>query len=243
MNPVENQDAGRNNGIGGMQSVTVGTIDKALLDITKFDGWDHDIITTDQQQELASNRLGLIATHTKELKKRRDFLLAPIKEAQKRITDAANTVLVPLERIDRQIRAALGQYLNDKRLKQEAEERRRRDETAAQMRREAEAKLNEAAKANSNIQLEAAVETEQLANRIAAKEVVVRPSVRTETGSQVTSMVSVKWEVTDLDALPKGFMVVDEKKINAIARAYKANPMTVPGVRFFEVTTPVVRGA
>lgn len=224
------------------QALTVGRIDPAMLDIAQYQEWGAiKKINDDEGEVLFANRLGLVAGRIRDLKKQRDFLTAPIKEAQKRITDIAAAALGPLEGIERTIRFALNEYMHEKRVKAEAAERKRREEHAAQLRAEAESKLEKAAQANSETVLNTAIAAEQQAVRIEQSEVKIRQAVTTESGGRVTQMVTWKWELQDSSQVPRQYLVVDEKALNAIARAYKTNPISIPGVKFFEITTAVVR--
>lgn len=223
------------------QIVEVRPLDPKLLDLKQFESWGEMVIANDDDEKVASNRLGLVAAHAKNLKKERDYLLAPLKEAQRRVTELANKTLYPLETIDRCIRSALGEWLHKKRIAKEIEERRLRDETARKLKEEADKKLADAVKANSNVILESAAETEKLAVSIAAKEVHVRPQVRNQDGGTTSTMVLWKWEVADPKLVPREFLIIDETALNILARGYKKNPVEVPGIRFFETTTPVVR--
>lgn len=50
-----------------------------------------------------------------------------------------------------------------------------------------------------------------------------------------------KFEVTDIEALPKKYMIPDEKTLAEIARSTKGL-VEIPGVKFYPVKTPIARG-
>lgn len=148
------------------------------------------------------------------------------------------------ERLERERKA------REAREKQEAEERAKREQAEKEAREAAEeiakAKDEEDRKVAEALAEEARVKAQEAANAesaIASLPEVQLPKVVVEAPPKqegISTRKEWKSEVTDRDAVPRKYWVLDEK---AIQRDVKAGAREIPGVRIYSVDKLAVRGS
>lgn len=151
----------------------------------------------------------------------------PIKKARAAwtaLTERRGAMIKPLEEAEKHIKGQMAAFHT----KLEAEKREKEAALRAKMEAEAKAKAEEIAKENELLgnSQEAAVIR---AAPVIAPAVTLAPVVEVE---KIKYREDWKAEVTDPAAVPREFLVVDERKLAALARAMKADA-NVPGVRFY----------
>lgn len=144
-------------------------------------------------------------------------------EAHKAICANEKSLLDPLKAAEAEARNAIGAFDLAERRRMEAEEERRRQEAAAAM--------------------ELAAEAEQSGDVSGAAEAVAMAAMESAQMSYApkTAGVSTRFEwrarVVDAEKVPRHFLIVDEKALNAFAKATKGKT-PVAGVEFYEA--PVI---
>lgn len=128
----------------------------------------------------------------------------------------------------------------------DAEQQRRRREEEARLAREAKAREEALALEQAALMREQGVpEAEAMAvveQAIEAPAPVVTLAPAAPKVEGVSYRSDWRFEITDPHAIPREYLAIDEKKIGGVVRALKG-AAKIPGVRVYEVKTPVVRAS
>ncbi len=185
------------------------------------------VVTSADDFEAAGERLKTI----KGLSKRIVDFFKPMKQAadatKKAILDAEKKLSVPLENAELLAKRAMLGYQQAEQRKADEERRRLQAEADEAARREREALEKKAA---------AAKKPETQAKHAEAAAMVVAPVVHvaadTPKVAGIATVKTWKYRIVDAAAIPREFLMVDEKKLGQFARAMK-DGATVAGVEFY----------
>lgn len=159
-----------------------------------------------------------IALRLKEIKEKRTEMLKPIKDHVKRLEAQFNSVSGPLEDADALVRQGMTAYRNSQAFK------------AAEAERKAIEERTKEAAARGDVQTVMGLQQ-------AHEEAAAAAPKKVETQSGEARFRKVwKYEIVDLEQLPAGYWVPDEKKISAAIKA----GIAVPGVKAWQEDTPVI---
>lgn len=188
----------------------------------------------------AADDLGQIKGKLKALDEKRLSLTRPLDEAKKRIMElfeGPRTVLLQAEGV---LKGAILDWNKREQARLEAE--RREQERIAREAAEAAARQAEEARKAAEVaaaagNAEAAVELEQQAEQAveaATALATMAPAVAAAPAKLAGVSTRQEWdfEVTDPAAIPREYLVIDEKKIRGVVKALKADA-NIPGVRVF----------
>lgn len=209
-------------------------------------------VTDDASLKLATELGAAIQKNRKALEDLREQFKRPALEFGRAVDSFYRPAI---QRCD-DVKRALGERIfgyQDK-LRREAEERRRAEEEKARKEKEeADRIAAEAAKAAAESgDLNADIEAEQ--KRLAAQEAgdradvaaaapvpIVETGARAASGGGVSARMEWTFEVTDRNAVPREFLVVDERAIAAYVKARKGQ-VEIAGVRVFQKPVSSWRG-
>ncbi len=202
---------------------------KTIVDPTVRDAKAFSVIDNASNEE-AAGFLKKIKADQKEIKN----FFAEMKEAaaaaHKAICNRENSLLKPLQESESLLKNKMSVFW-------EAQEK---------IRIEAERKAaEEAEKLNSE-----AVAAIKEGDEEKAQELTTQANIRTAavqvSAPQKVSGISVrevwKWEVTDINAVPRQYLIVNESALNAIAKSAK-DTLKVPGIRFYAEKSIAARTA
>lgn len=210
-------------------------IDRQLLDMRLFHQWAGMEITNAEGMQICGERLGLIAAHRKKIEAQRDSVLKPLKQATRKFEELVREALRPLNTIDELLRNRLASYMDAQQRKLEEEARAKREaEIAAEKAKQAQAVKLAIATGSEAATEEANQRAENLA-RLAEKPVEVRQTLKLDNATVAQTLVW-EWSVVDLAQVPKEFFILDEKKLNGIAKAFSKSPQEIPGIKFEQKT-------
>jgi len=224
------------------------------------------VITDETSQTTAVEMAGQVKRLGKAIEAARKEFVGPPNDYVKQVNGLAGSVTTRLDSIERGLKAKMGEYafrVEQERRKAEAaarqaaieaqrkidEEARLAREAAEKEAAEARARAEEAAKAGDAdaARLAEIAKAEEAKAQVVAEmptvqvEAPVIPKasgpVRTAAGTASNKKVW-KFEITDAQAVPREYLVVDEK---AIREAVKAGVRTIPGVNIFETTDIAIR--
>lgn len=187
-------------------------------------------IINQQTYEQAADILKNVKAMAKRLEETRKSITSPIdlaKSAVMNLFRAPSDVLVTAEA---NLKRAMIDYQNEQeriRREQEAKLRREAEEKA---RKEQERLQARAEKAEANGKAEKAEELREQAEQVQVVAPVLAPTVQKVDGVSVRK--NWKARVVDASLVPRQWLVVDEKKLDQIAKATKGS-MDIPGVEFF----------
>lgn len=197
-------------------------------------------ITTQEGFEAASQLLSKVTKISNALEEQRTKLSRPFNEAAKLIKAGADHAREPLEAEKSRLKRLLGAYAEEQRRAQE-EERRRIEE---EQRRQIE---EQAAQRQAQEELGVADEATVFAPVVSTPE----PVVVAARSSSARVVERVAWSLLDEDKVPRGFMVLDERKVSQHAREQKDMIMRlvkdgqgeqiVPGIKFVIETDVAAR--
>lgn len=180
-----------------------------------------DFATADQ----ATGMIGMVKQITDRIEKRRVEIVKPHNDYVKRVNNFANTVLAPLEAADKTIRRNILGW-------RQREEQKRKEEEARL--RAIQAEEQKAAEAQAEARGEVAPPPPM---PIAAVEPLSK-TMKGSMGGSATARKDWTFRITDPNAVPREYMVVDEKKIRALVKAGLRN---ISGVEIYEEETLAVR--
>ena len=185
------------------------------------------VVTTDTLPQ-ASDLLGLIKAALGEIDEQRVWLTKPLNEHVKGINAKAKEIAEPIQAADLMVRGKVTAFHTAERKR--FEEERRRQEQAELARLAAEAARIDAETPDDE-PVEAPPPPAPIALNAPPK--TVRSSMAT------TSMRDVwKWEIADESKIPREYLMIDEKKVNAMVRA---GIRQIEGVRIFKTQELAVR--
>lgn len=193
---------------------------------------------TDQVTRIQAAELGrVVATLDAAAKEKFDAIKKPLTEAKNRILAWEHEVRDPLTRVKGQLSLAIGNFDQEQERARRAEEERIRKELQAQA--EADAKAAAEAQAIEDaVALEAAGDTkgaEAVLNNPVPQPVYVPPVIlqrETVKTAGVASQQTWKFRITNVDLIPREYLIPDEKTIGQIGRALKEKAK-IPGVEFY----------
>ena len=178
------------------------------------------VIASLEDNKAANDDLNIISKHKKAMEAKRKEYLDPLKAQSDAIRDTYNYLMNPILEAEKITKGKMLAYdAEQRRIRQEQEEINRLRMEAAQ----AEMKLKGELTESVNL-------------------VEVTPEVKKTSTDLGTAGMRDNWqyEVTDVLAVPREYLVIDSAMLNAIAKKHHdAKP--VPGVRFFNKPVMAVR--
>lgn len=171
------------------------------------------VVKTDEDVKMATNDLAVLAKLKKSIEEKRKEYVGPINEHLKSVNDAFKQFTEPLNQADTITRQKVLDY------RREQERIRQEQEQINKLRLEA-------------AQREAALHNGEITESVNLVE--VKPEqpehYRAETGTLGTMKVR-KWEVENLDQVPREYLMIDSVKIGKVVRA---GIPSIAGIRIWE---------
>jgi hypothetical protein len=174
-----------------------------------------------------------VKTRGKKVEEFWDAILDPINAARNKILESKRNTLAPFLAWEKQIKTSCTDYATERDRK--IEEERQRVEAEAQRIAE-ESRLKNAEKVEETQGREAA--TTLLEQPVIPAPLPPPPPAPKTAGASFTTLW--KAQVVDAALIPRKFLVVDDKKLAAYAKAMKETAV-VPGVRFYSEKSMGIR--
>lgn len=199
-------------------------------------------ITTNPQYEEGSFLLSQITKASNAMEDMRKKMAKPFTAAASCIKEAADEARKPLEDAKSMLKASLAAFAEAQRLAQEEERRR----IEAEQRKEIERQLAEQ-EAKRQAEADLGVEPEEEA--VFTPEVTApAPVVQMPRSSAARIVERVTWKIVDEDLVPRGYMIVDPRRVNDHIRQHGdlikqktkdgQGSTLIPGIEF-EIQTDV----
>lgn len=183
------------------------------------------VIQTNEGYSQAADTLKAIKGLLRQIEDARVRVTRPLNEALRAVNAQAKEASAPLLTSESRIKRAMVTYSTEQeRIRRE--EQRKAEEAARKEREKLEA---QARKAEAAGRVERAMELEQRAATVVAP--VIQREPPKVSGVAMRSIW--RFEVVDPAAVPREYLVVDEKRIGAVVRAMKGDTQ-IPGVRVWE---------
>ena len=188
------------------------------------------IISNQSDYEAASTVLSEVKSRYKELDAQRKEITKPIDAAKKAVMDLFKTPLELLEKAESKIKGLMIGYTNEQERKAREEQARLQrlaDAEAAKQKKILDEKIARAEAAGKAERAELlAQEKENIAPIIAP---VVAPQIETPKGVSYRDQWSA--EVTDINLVPREYLIANMPALNKMAQATKGT-LSIPGVKF-----------
>lgn len=205
-----------------------------LSDIQLFHSWEATPVTCEADVETAGEYIDTIGKHLKAVKLKQDELFGPLKRAIRDFeVKVKDSVTDPLKKIELSLRGKVQVYWNAEQQRKDAEEKQRREEAAAKLKAEAEQNMETAMETGSSVAAETAARQIRLVEKLETAPVDVKQTVRTSTFTMAQNKIWT-WKVTNESLVPRGWLILDEKKLNAVAKTFEKAPLEVPGIEFYQ---------
>lgn len=212
-----------------------------IEDITPFLRCESIEIKTQADLELAASYLKEIDSRLKNAKRWHDDVVGPIKKGVAAFELRLRTsVTDPLNRIRNIVKNKIQVHWDSQQALKEAEERKKREAEIEAAKQLADENLDKAMLTGSEVAKEAALNFEKHAVRLEAAQIEVRQTIHT-TGATVAQMRIWRWKIVDFNKIPKEYLVLDESKLNALARGYSKQQVNVDGIEFYQESRALVR--
>jgi len=186
-------------------------------------------VVDEDSKTKAETGIKVIKGMVKAVKEFTEPTIRAAHEAHKTAKAAENKLVHPLDEAERHLKNQLSNYymkLERDRREKEQEERKRREEELR--------KAEEAAAAGNE------EEADEILEKVIKEEaapVLVVPEKKTE---GVSTRADWKWELVDIDKVPREFMMLDESKVTRYVKAMKKDAK-IPGIQIRESISVAVR--
>jgi len=211
-----------------------------LVNIEAFKNYKDLPVETAFQCTQASQHLVIINLRLKAIEKDREPVEVPLKQALSAFRTMARRVIDPLETIEKILKFKISKYWTAQQERKDAEEKKRRDKEAEDRRAIAADQQKLAMTTGSQKAADIAVRNEQRADKLETEPVKVSQSEQVS-GGGVIQITRWKWRIENATQVPRDYLVINEKKLNFLARQYNNNAVEVPGVTFEKIITTGVR--
>ncbi|KKK56567.1 hypothetical protein LCGC14_3063240 [marine sediment metagenome] len=173
-------------------------------------------VTTEADVELATNDLSIIAGVKKKIEAKKKEYLEPLETHKKNIIAAFAFLLDPISSADKALRVKTNDFLTEQRRKAVEAERIAREE-------------QELARRKAELNGTPALKPEMIPTTH------IQQTHRADLG--MSGQMDVwKWELIDLDLVPKNYMKLDEAVITKAVKA-SSGKMVIAGIRIFNEPT------
>jgi len=218
-------------------SIQIKQIPTDISNIRHFYDYENLKVTCKDEYETAATYFLQVKHHLKITEAERTKITGPINQALKNTNDLFKRISDPLNKIKNALESKLRIFADSERKKLEEEERLRREEEKRKFDEQAKAAKLEAMELESETALETAHTLQKRADSIDTENVIVKQTVRAGSIGTMAERRTWKWKVTDEKLIPRSLLVVDEKQLNAMAKAYGQNEQAIPGIEFYQETS------
>jgi len=187
-------------------------------------------ISNQSEQIIASEKLKEVKGEIKKARAKLDPICDAAHKAHKANTDLRSELISPFQEAEKVIKQKLVTFMDE----EEEKARKKQAELDAKARREEEKRRKELEERAEKWEEKGNEEKADML-RDEAEVATVAPQVAASAVAKVQG-ISIskvwKWEITDINALPHEYLIVNEQALNAMAKALKDNAK-IPGVRIY----------
>lgn len=202
-----------------------------LKEIKPFYDWETFPVTNESEMELAGQALSEINGRIKAVENWRKEATGPIKQGIKVIEDSCRSITDPLKKIDSILRGKVQGFMNARQRFLEEEARKKREKEIALEKARAFEAAKTAMTTDSEVAATEAIQRQENVTRLESRPVAVSQTVRSSNFTMAQTKVWT-WEITDEAKVPREYLIIDEKRINTLARSFEETPVEIPGITF-----------
>lgn len=187
-------------------------------------------VTSNEDYQSANEKLKDIKRLYKDLDEKRKSITRPIDAAKKSVMDFFKAPLFALSESERHLKATMLDWNREQERKRREEERKLQEAARKEEEKRRKALERKAVKAEQKGKEELAQELREEKETVYVAPPVmpeIRPSAH---GSSIRKVWKAK--VVSMEKLPKEFLIIDQKKLDGVARATKGT-MSIEGVEFY----------
>ena len=218
-------------------TIVVKQIPTYISNIRQFYEYENITITNRDEFETASAYFLQTKAHLKLVEEERKKIVDPINKALKATNDLFKRISDPLNKIKDQLNSKMKVFADGERKKLEEQKRIELEEQKKKFEEEAKKAKMEAIELGSQTALEVANTFQKRANKIDTENVEVKQTVRLGTIGTMAERRVWKWEVTDIEKVPRYLLTIDTKALNELASGYKKDPVEIDGIKFYQETS------
>lgn len=218
-------------------TITVKQIPADIANIRQFYEFENINITNRDEFETASAYFLQTKGHLKLVESERVKITGPINQALKATNDLFKRISDPLNKIKDQLNSKMQVFADGERKKLEEQKRIELEAKKKQFEEEAKKAKLEAIELGSETALQVASNFQNLANQIDTENVEVKQTVRLGAIGTMAERRTWQFKVTDVNLIPREYLIVDEKKINLIKKEFGEKGQTIAGIEFYQETS------
>lgn len=188
------------------------------------------VIKDQASYETAATLLKSIKDIGKMAEEARKKITTPLDAAKSAVMDLFRPTSTAVDNLEKHLKSLMIAYVNEEERKRKAEEEKLRKIAEAAEAKERKRLEEQAAKALANGKTDKAEELSQRAATVNRVAPIVASTVQKVSG--VSMKQNWKARVIDINAVPRAYLIVDEKKLDQIAKATKGS-LTLAGIEFY----------
>lgn len=217
--------------------INIKQIPQDISNIRQFYEFENITITNRDEFETASAYFLQTKARLKLVESERVKITVPINDALKATNNLFKKISDPLNKIKDQLSLKMQVFADGERKKLEDQKRIELEAQKKQFQEDAKKAKIEAIELGSEIALQVSNNFEGLAKKIDTQNVEVKQTVRLGAIGTMAERRTWQFKVTDINLIPREYLMVDEKKMNAIKKEFGEKGQTIPGVEFFQETS------
>lgn len=218
-------------------TIVVKQIPTDISNIRQFYEYENITITNRDEFETASAYFLQTKAHLKLVEEERKKIVDPINKALKATNDLFKRISDPLNKIKDQLNSKMKVFADGERKKLEEQKRIELEEQKKKFEEDAKKAKMEAIELGSQTALEVANTFQKRANEIDTENVEVKQTVRLGAIGTMAERRTWQFKVIDVNLIPREYLIVDEKKINAIKKEFGEKGLSIPGIELFQETS------
>ena len=187
-------------------------------------------IVNQTSYETAADLLKSIKAMSKDAEEARKKITSPLDACKTAVMDLFRPISTRLDNSERHIKSLMIAYSTEQERLRAAQEEKLRKQAEAEEKKKREALEARAAKALADGKTEKAEELQQQAAEVYVPAPILASTVQKPAGVSMRKLWKAR--VIDANKVPRGYLMVDEKKLDAQAKATQ-DSLAVPGVEFY----------
>jgi hypothetical protein len=194
-------------------------------------------IQNDFDAQVATDRLGEIKAKKAKIETLKETFLKPQKRVILDLEAQFRDALKPFTEVENIIRKKLGSYMDAVRAQKQKEAMEAQKKLLEEQRKKADELAKQELISGESSVLLPLVEA-NIKSVEAFKPEDLRQTIKTSDATVTQSLIWC-WEVEDITKVPLDYLMIDEKKVNAMAKLDSGR--SIPGIKYFQKTRVGVR--
>ena len=209
------------------------------IDLSPYEAMRNAEIRTELDADRVASVLGELVARKKELKKQRDEIIGPLRQGISAYNEKEKAVLEPIEALETILRGKVVGWAGKMRARRLEASQMAHTEQLQELKRDERIAIDRCLGSHSPEDESWLMNTQKAIARMEMNPPEIDETIRA--GETTVSIVRRwKWKITDSDRVPKEYLTLDEKKINAVVRSQKENT-DIPGIEVYQEETTSVR--